>query len=200
MKATFKIIVGLLITSMANASSIPIYDFNSDDIRRSHKVRKALGTNRFSVNRMNQFANSAHFAAISHECVALVQAKYDRFKPRPPITCGDRGYGGKRCRPPVPGEIDGRPQPAPTPFQDDNAIESNQKYHSRGMGAINPDLYYERYSYQKPRIYVTQVSCHNNRKLRPMSIVRPLPIGKPVYGEEIETFHNNDRAISSDSN
>ena len=68
MKAAISILLGLILSNSSFARSIPIYDFNSDDIRRSHEVRRALGTNRFSVNRMNPICKLCTFAAISHQC------------------------------------------------------------------------------------------------------------------------------------
>ncbi len=190
MKTTFNILVALLITNLISARPLPPYDFNSNEIRRSHEVRQALGTNRFSVNRMNQFGNTAFFAAISHECVALVQAKYDRFKPRPPHPRPP--YPWPPHRPFLLGEIEGGPEPAPTPVPYGEAAQSKSELRPAPVGAINPDLYHDGYPYQKTRIFVTQVACHNNPR------VRPMPISPPVYDEGIRKFKGNDGSHSSD--
>jgi len=198
MKDKLLILLPLILVNIVNSRSLPHYDFNSNDIRRSHEVRQALSTNRFSVNRMNQFANTAYFAAISHECVALVEAKYDRFQPRPPhprppypwpphrpFFPGEVENGPEPAPPGViegepdpttPGAIEGGPEPVPAPIQNHNGIQSSSQMRNQRVGAINPDLYYDRHPYQSLRIYVTQVVCHNNPRVRPMPIA-------PIYNK-----------------
>ncbi len=192
MKNKLMFLLPLIVLNIVDSRSLPHHDFNANDIRRSHEVRQALGTNRFSVNRMNQFANTTYFAAISHECVALVQAKYNRQQPRPPhprppypwpphrpffpgeIQGGPEpappGLIDSEPKPTTPGAIKGGPEPAPAEFQYDNEMQPQSRIHNERVGAINPDLYHDRYPYQKLRIIVTQVACHGNPRVRPMPI------------------------------
>ena len=191
MKAAISILLGLILSNSSFARSIPIYDFNSDDIRRSHEVRRALGTNRFSVNRMNQFANSAHFAAISHQCVALVTAKYDRFHPRPPHPRPP--YPWPPHRPPFPGDVENGPEPAQSPIEYNNE-QSNSGVSSREVNAINPNLYYDHYPNQRLRIFVSQVACHSNRG------ARPIPMNRPSFIDDDNNHSENDSGVSVDLN
>ena len=187
MKFLFNITVSLMMISAAYATSIPIYDFNSDDIRRSHKVRKALKGQRFSVQRMNQFAETAHFAAISRDCVALVVAKHDRYRPHPP-----------QPRPPHPwpphrppfflGDVENGPEPVEPPITHHGDVSSSQQ-NTMESNALPPEDTPWLGHRPSLRIRVTQVVCHNGRGVRP--IPRPVPLWNR-RGDAAESFHGSE--------
>jgi|GEM_PF-4926089 len=84
MKIKLQILTAIVLAGIAHGSSVPTHDFSTQEIQKSTEVRKALGVKRFKVVRMNQFMQSARFAAISQECVAIVKASRERISPNPP--------------------------------------------------------------------------------------------------------------------